>query len=103
MHKSRLAGFIIDCQTDDLDAAANDLLVVVRDREGRIVHFNRACQELTGYSLDQVKGRRTWDFLVPANEIPEARTAFDENFDGVAIEHAQHCGRMRHARRGCFG
>ena len=22
MHKSRLAGFIIDCQTDDLDAAA---------------------------------------------------------------------------------
>ena len=23
MHKSRLAGFIIDCQTDDLPAAAN--------------------------------------------------------------------------------
>lgn len=23
MHRSRLAGFIIDCQTDDLDAAAN--------------------------------------------------------------------------------
>jgi len=23
MHRSRLAGFIIDCQTDDLDAAAS--------------------------------------------------------------------------------
>jgi PAS domain S-box-containing protein len=57
---------------------ANDLLVMVRDRQGRITHFNHACQELTGYSLDEVKGKRTWDFLVPANEIPEARAAFDE-------------------------
>jgi PAS domain S-box-containing protein len=57
---------------------AHDLLVMVRDREGRITRFNRACQEVTGYSLDEVKGKRTWDFLVPPSEILEARTAFDE-------------------------
>jgi len=41
-------------------------LVVVLDKDGRIVRFNRACEQTTGYSFDEVKGRRIRDvFLIP--------------------------------------
>jgi len=43
-------------------------LVVVLDREGRIRRFNRACEELTGYSFEEVEGRFVWDFLLPPEE-----------------------------------
>ena len=41
-------------------------LVVVLDREGRIVRFNRACEQMTGKSFEQARGQCIWDlFLVP--------------------------------------
>lgn len=51
-----------------LDAAGWTLLVTVFDTEGRIVHFNRSCQVLTGYSLEEAKGRRPWEFLTAPQE-----------------------------------
>ena len=38
-------------------------LVVVLDVDDRIVYWNQACSDLTGYSLEEVRGRRLWDFL----------------------------------------
>ncbi|HWX16727.1 MAG TPA: PAS domain-containing protein [Chthoniobacterales bacterium] len=38
-------------------------LLVVLDREGRIIQFNRACQETKGYSLDEVKGKPIWNLF----------------------------------------
>ncbi len=49
--------------------AARDLLVVIMDREGRILQYNRAAQELTGFSLEEVEGKRLWDIL----PVPEER------------------------------
>ncbi len=60
-----------------LDAAAVDLLVLVMDREGRILRFNRACQELTGYAPEEVAGKRVWDFLLAPGEAAAARDAFE--------------------------
>ncbi len=34
-------------------------LVVVLDPEGRIVRFNRACEQTTGYSFEEVAGQRS--------------------------------------------
>jgi two-component system, chemotaxis family, CheB/CheR fusion protein len=62
----------IDLTTAILNAA-NDLLVLVRDPEGRIVRFNQACQRLTGYSEDEVQGRYIWEFLVPMEFVKEAK------------------------------
>lgn len=56
-------------------------LVVVLDREGRIVRFNRAAEETSGYSFEEVRGRRVWDFLVPPDEVPAVE---GEVFAGVA-------------------
>ena len=41
-------------------------LVVVLDPDGRITRFNRACELTTGYSLEEVRGKRIWElFLLP--------------------------------------
>jgi PAS domain S-box-containing protein len=41
-------------------------LVVVLDREGRIVRFNRACEQMTGKSFEEARGQTIWDlFMVP--------------------------------------
>ncbi len=55
--------------------AARDLLVVVLDPQGRIQHFNRTCQKLTGYSLEEVKGRYLCDFLIAPADIEKTKEA----------------------------
>jgi diguanylate cyclase (GGDEF)-like protein/PAS domain S-box-containing protein len=38
-------------------------LVMVLDREGRILRFNRACETVTGYSVQEEKGKHFWDIF----------------------------------------
>jgi PAS domain S-box-containing protein len=59
-----------------------DALVVVLDPEGRILLFNRKCQDLTGYKESDVKGRLMWDLLVPERVRPDARKYFTELTSG---------------------
>jgi len=43
-------------------------LVVVLDLRGNIVRFNRACEQMTGYSFQEAQGKPIWDlFLRPAD------------------------------------
>ncbi|MEN9222417.1 MAG: CHASE3 domain-containing protein, partial [Thermostichus sp. BF3_bins_97] len=52
-------------------------LVVVMDPEGRILRFNRAAEQLSGYALAEVKGRRLWDVgLIPPENIAGVKRAF---------------------------
>jgi PAS domain S-box-containing protein len=48
-------------------------LVVVLDREGRILKFNQACEKTTGYTFDEVVGRCFWDFLLLPEEMDGVR------------------------------
>lgn len=52
-------------------------LIVILDREGRIVRFNRACELVSGYSLHDVAGRHLWSVL-EAVEADSARDSFDK-------------------------
>jgi|GEM_PF-1192892 len=45
-----------------------DGLIIVLDRNGRIVRFNAACERLTGWRVDEVIGRCFWEFLVPEEQ-----------------------------------
>ena len=69
-------------------------LVVVLDREGRIRRFNRACEELTGYSFAEVEGRFVWDFLLTPEEREqvhqEAFNAFARNPQSLRGAHTNH-------------
>jgi PAS domain S-box-containing protein len=59
-----------------LDTAA--ALVVVLDAQGRIARFNRACERVTGYSFDEVKGKLVWESLLIPEEVAPVRAVFDE-------------------------
>ena len=58
-----------------LDSVA--ALVIVLDARGTIVHWNRAAGDLTGYALEDVRGRYAWDFLFVEEEAAEVRAAFE--------------------------
>lgn len=51
-------------------------LVVVLDRDGRIVRFNRACQQISGRSLEQTVGQHVWNVFL----IDEEKERFQEVF-----------------------
>ncbi len=53
-------------------------LVTVLDAEGRIVQFNRACELTTGYSLEEVRGKRIWDFFVLPEEVDRFKSSFSQ-------------------------
>ena len=57
-------------------------LVVILDTEGRVVRFNRACQETTGYTFAEVEGRLFWDLLLLPEEIADVRATFDRLLAG---------------------
>ena len=51
-------------------------LVTVLDREGRIVSFNRACEQTTGYLFEEVRGKCVWDFLLIPEEVEPVKAVF---------------------------
>jgi PAS domain S-box-containing protein len=51
-------------------------LVVVLAPDGRIVYWNHPCSDLTGYPLEEVRGRKIWDFLLLPEEVERVRAAF---------------------------
>jgi len=55
--------------------------VMVFDREGRIIRFNRACELTSGFAFEDVQGRYMWDILVPVEES----NAIHDTFDRVSL------------------
>lgn len=53
-------------------------LVVVLDHEGRIVRFNRACERTTGYSTEEVVGRRVWDLFLTPQDVEPMKAVFEQ-------------------------
>ncbi|MBI5315061.1 MAG: PAS domain S-box protein [Nitrospirae bacterium] len=52
-------------------------LVVVLDREGRILRFNRACEQTTGYMSEEVIGRYVWELFLSPDEVDGVRAVFE--------------------------
>lgn len=58
-----------------LDTA--DALVVALNRSGQIVHFNRACEQTSGYTFAEVKNHYVWE-LLPLETAASTRSYFTE-------------------------
>ncbi len=58
-------------------------LIVVLQRDGRIVRFNRACERLTGYSFHEVRDKYIWDLLLVAEEADAVKKVFDNLLSGL--------------------
>jgi len=53
-------------------------LVVVSDPEGRIIRFNRACEQMTGYSFEEVQGKFIWDLFLLPQDVEPFKTSFQK-------------------------
>jgi len=58
-------------------------LVVILDSGGSIVQFNSACEQTTGYSAAEVRGRCVWDFLLAADELDSVKAVFERLRSGL--------------------
>lgn len=63
-----------------LDTA--NALIIVLDEQGRIIRFNRACEQITGYSFEDVKGQCFWDFLLIPEEVEPVKAVFQNLLSG---------------------
>jgi PAS domain S-box-containing protein len=58
-------------------------LIVVLDPQGRIVRFNRACEQTTGFRFEEVRDRCIWD-VFPDGERTAVRAQFEAMLTGGA-------------------
>lgn len=67
-------------ERDFISAVLNtvDALVVVLDKDGRVIRFNRACEQITGYLFDEVKDEHFWDVFLLSEEEEAVRDVFQE-------------------------
>jgi two-component system CheB/CheR fusion protein len=70
-----------DLSADLLDMSG--ALIVILDPAGRIIAFNHASQERSGYSFREVEGRTFWDFLLPPEEVDEAKSVIASILKGT--------------------
>ncbi|MBD2021454.1 PAS domain S-box protein, partial [Leptolyngbya sp. FACHB-36] len=56
----------------DLNSAVVDTagsLILVLDRAGTIIQFNRTCERVTGYAASEVRGKRVWEVFSPSEDV----------------------------------
>jgi PAS domain S-box-containing protein len=53
-------------------------LVVVLDPEGRIIRFNRSCEQITGYSFAEVQGYLIWDLFLIPEDVERFKASFQK-------------------------
>ncbi len=58
-------------------------MVLVLDCDGKIVRFNRTCEEVSGYAFDEVRGRHVWDFLIPPEQVEGVKNVFRNLTSGM--------------------
>ncbi|PSB27000.1 hybrid sensor histidine kinase/response regulator [Stenomitos frigidus ULC18] len=51
-------------------------LIIVLDRWGKIVQFNRACEQLTGYTFTDVRGKSPWDLFLLPEDVERVQQIF---------------------------
>lgn len=78
-------------------------LVVVFDAEGQVVLFNRACEALTGYGAEEIKGKKIWEILIPREERAEVERVFLELVAGDFPMHFENAWMTRDGERRRIG
>ena len=74
-------------------------LVVVLDPEGRIVRFNRACEQVTGYSFAEVQGKFIWHLFLLPEEGARFRALFQKTSADQRPHEYESCWMSRDGRQ----
>ena len=57
-------------------------LVIVFDSQGKVIRFNQACEQTTGYSFDEVRGRYFWSLFLIPEEVESVKAVFEQLLTG---------------------
>jgi diguanylate cyclase (GGDEF)-like protein/PAS domain S-box-containing protein len=63
-----------------------DSLIVVVDKQGKILHFNRACELMSGYQREQVLDLVLWEALVPPDQADAVKMLFADLHHSQVVE-----------------
>ncbi|MDD4548308.1 MAG: PAS domain S-box protein [Syntrophomonadaceae bacterium] len=55
----------------------SEALILVSTPQGKVVSFNKTCEEVSGYSFAEVKGKYIWNLLVNENESKIVRERYE--------------------------
>ena len=66
-------------------------LVVVLDRDGRIVRWNSACQQVSGYSFEEVRGKHFWDVVLAPEEVESVKAVLADLSAGRLESRHENC------------
>lgn len=71
------------------------LLIVILDASGRIVYFNDACEEISGYREREMLGEEIWETLLLESERNEVRSVFERLTGGKSENRHENFWRTR--------
>jgi PAS domain S-box-containing protein len=74
-------------------------LVVVLDREGRVVRFNQACEQASGYSFEEVAGQVFWELFLLPEELASFKGVFAKLMAGQFPAACENTWRTRQGDR----
>ncbi|MEH1943138.1 MAG: GAF domain-containing protein [Nostoc sp.] len=74
-------------------------LVIVLDSQGQIVRFNQACEQITGYSFDEVRGRHFWNLFLLPEEVESVKAIFEQLLTGRGFLEYENCWVMKDGSR----
>jgi PAS domain S-box-containing protein len=76
-----------------------DALVLVLDDEGQIVRINPACERLTGFSLEEIKGRPVWSVFSIAQEVDMCRHLLKQVRESKSPVEYESCLLTKHSQQ----
>ncbi|MEH2238824.1 GAF domain-containing protein [Nostoc sp.] len=74
-------------------------LVIVLDSQGQIVRFNQACEQITGYSFDEVRGRYFWNLFLLPEEVEPVKAVFEQLLTGRGLQEYENYWVMKDGSR----
>ncbi|HEY4767253.1 MAG TPA: PAS domain S-box protein [Candidatus Sulfotelmatobacter sp.] len=74
-------------------------LVMVLDPDGRILRFNRACEQMTGYTFAEVQGKPIWELFLIPEEAHRFRTLVQKTCDDQSPQEDESCWVSRDGRQ----
>ncbi|MEH2281728.1 MAG: GAF domain-containing protein [Nostoc sp.] len=74
-------------------------LVIVLDSQGQIVRFNQACEQITGYSFDEVRGRYCWNLFLIPEDVEASKAVFEQLRSGQPDNYYENYWLMKDGSR----
>ncbi len=82
--------------------AGTGVLLVALDADGRIVHFNNACEKATGYSRAEIIGEPLWNRLLVPEQVDGVKRVFSDLVDAPGPKEHENYWVAKNDRRICI-